>query len=70
MRRKFGSCRDLLLKTHVLIADLIMLKFDRMKLHTDLNQRKTYEIFRKNANHWQLKQKKPTNQLINNTKLG
>ena len=40
MRRKFDHCRDLLFKSPVLPADLIISKFSLMKLHTDLKQRK------------------------------
>ena len=64
MRRKFDHCRDILLKSHVLPAELIISKFIILKLHTDLNQRIVSETFKKCANRLQLKQKKRTKQLI------
>ena len=56
MRRKFDHCRDILLKPHVLPAELIISKFSILKLHTDLNQRIVSETFEKCANCLQLKQ--------------
>ena len=64
MRRKFDHCRDILLKSHVLPAELIISKFSILKLHTDLNQRIVSETFKKCANRLQLKQNKRTKQLI------
>ena len=63
MRRKFDCC-DILLKTHVLPAELIISKFSILKLHTDLNQRIVSETFTKCLNRLQLKQNKRTKQLI------
>ena len=45
MRRKFDHCRDILLKLHVLPAELIISKFSILKLHTDLNLRIVSETF-------------------------
>ena len=64
MRRKFDHCRDILLKSHVLAAELIISKFRILKLHTDLNQRIVSETFKKCANRLQIKQNKWTKQLI------
>ena len=64
MRRKFDTCRDILLKSHVLPAELIISKFSLLKLHTDLNQRIVSATFKKCANRLQLKQNKWTKQLI------
>ena len=64
MRRNFDHCRDILLKLHVLPAELIISKFSILKLHTDLNQRIVSETFKKCANRIQLKQNKRTKQLI------
>ena len=64
MRRKFDHCRDILLKTHVPPAELIISKFSILKLRTDLNQRIVSETFKKCANRVQLKQNKRTKQLI------
>ena len=64
MRRKFDHCCDIVLKSHVLPAELIISKFSILKLHTDLNQRIVSEIFKKCANHLQLKRNKRTRQLI------
>ena len=64
MRRKFDHCRDILLKSHVLPAELIISKFSILKLHTDLNQRIVSETFKKCASCLQLKQNKRTKQLI------
>ena len=64
MRRKFDHCHDILLKSHVLIAELIISKFSILKLHTDLNQWIVSETFKKCANRLQLKQNKRTKQLI------
>ena len=47
MRRKFDHCRDILLKLHVLPAELIISKFCILKLHTDLNQRIVSETLKK-----------------------
>ena len=38
IRRKFDHCRDILLKSHVLPAELTISKFSILKLHTHLNQ--------------------------------
>ena len=64
MHRKFDHCRDILLKLHVLTAELIISKFSILKLHTDLNQRIVSETFKKCANRLELKQNKRTKQLI------
>ena len=64
MRRKFHHCRDILLQSHVLPAELSISKFSILKLHTDLNQRIVSETFKKCANRLQLKQNKRTKQLI------
>ena len=64
MRRKFDHCCDILLKSHVLPAELFISKFSILKLHTDLNQRTVSETFKKCANRPQLKQNKRTQQLI------
>ena len=64
MRRKFDHIRDILLKSHVLPAELIISKLSILKLHTDLNQRIVSETFKKCANRLQLKQNKQTKQLI------
>ena len=69
MRRKFDHCRDILLKSHVLPAELIISKFSILKLHTDLNQRIVSETFKKCANRLQLKQNKKTKQLIIRTQM-
>ena len=64
MRRKFDPCRDILLKSHVLQAELIISKFSILKLHTDLKQRIVSETSKKCANRLQIKQNKRTKQLI------
>ena len=64
MRRKSDHCRDILLKSHVLPAELIISKFSILKLHTDLNQMVVSETFKTCANRLQLKQSKRTKQLI------
>ena len=47
MRRNFDRCRDILLKSHVLPAEIIISKFSIFKLHTDLNQGIVSETFKK-----------------------
>ena len=64
MRRKFDHCRDTLLKSHVLPAELNISKLSILKLHTDLKQRIVSKTFKKCANRLQLKQNKETKQLI------
>ena len=61
LSRKFDHCRDILLKSHVVLAKIIISKFSILKLHTDLNQRIVSETC---ANRLQLKQNKRTKQLI------
>ena len=56
--------RDILLKSHVLPAELIISKFSILKIHADLNQRIASETFQKCANRLQLKQNRRTKQLI------
>ena len=63
MRRKFDHCCDILLKSQVLPAELIISKFSILKLHTDLNHRIVSETFKKCANGLQLEQNKRTTQL-------
>ena len=67
MRCKFNHCRDILLKSLVLPADLIISKFSILKLRTDLNQRIVSETFKKCAKRLQLEQNKRTKQLIKRT---
>ena len=62
MGRKFNHCRDILLKSNVIPAELIISKFSILKLHTGLNQRIVSETFKKCANRLQL-QNKRTKQL-------
>ena len=50
MRRNFDYFRDILFKSHVLSAELIISKFSILKLHPDLNQRTVSETFKKCAN--------------------
>ena len=64
MRREFEHCRDILLTSHVLPAELNISKLSILKLHTDLNQMTVSEKFKKCANHLQLKQNKWIKQLI------
>ena len=64
MRRKFDHCRDILLQSHVLPAEIIISKFCILKLHTDSNQRVVSETFKKCANRLQLKQNKRIKKLI------
>ena len=45
--RKFYHCRDILLKSRVLPAELNISKFSILKFHTDLNQRIVSETFLK-----------------------
>ena len=61
MRRNFSHCRDILLKSHVLPAELIISKFSILKLHTDLNQRMLSDTFKQCGNRQQLKQNKGQN---------
>ena len=68
MGRKFDHCRDILLKSHVLPAELIISKFSVLKLYTDLIQKIVSETFKKCASRLQLKQNKRTKQLIIRTK--
>ena len=63
MHRKIDHCRDILLKSIVLPAELIISKFSILKLHPDLNQRILSETFKKCANRLQLNQNKRTIQL-------
>ena len=64
MCRKFDHGRDILLKLLVLPAELIISKFNILKLHRGLNRRIVSETFKKCASCQQLKQNKRTTQLI------